>query len=431
MTNRKKVLWIALTSVCSLCACQKSVALGKVENIAYEDGILSYDEVERAEGYHIAFAHAGEIVFEDRISDTSIDVESLGLKGNITFSVSAYSGETTGETTVYEFTVLTTFGDIVFEAEDYLANYGTGKEQCNFRNNILAHNGAYVGGIDDAGQGVYIDYLCPIAGTYTLESYYTTAMPVAHDDVWVNGKFQAKYDYTINTGWGGDTYNAEKAEVEITLQEGWNTISVMKNGDSNDNWGSFVELDYFVLKGSGEEYNVDDLAKYGPRPSAYRLEAEMGSPRRKNKDIGLYECKNPCIAETEENQYSNGFLMGNIESNYDGVEWQFNSPVKATYKVEIAYASGAFEGSSEASPSFVVTQEEVGLTKNIDFLDHEIKTIGNLPYTGWNQVAVANKTVEITLEQGKNFIYCLKLDSVGSGFFQIDYVDLTFVSEVQ
>lgn len=431
MTNRKKVLWIALTSVCALTACQKNVTLGKVGNIRYEDGVLSYDEVEHAEGYDVVFSHAGEVVFEDRISDTSIDVESLGLEGNITFSVSAYLGSTKGEKTVYEFTVLTAFGDIVFEAEDYLANYGTGKEQCNFRNNILAHNGAYVGGIDDAGQGIYINYLCPIAGTYTLESYYTTDMPIAHDDVWVNGKFQAKYDYTAKTGWGGDTYNAEKAEVQITLEEGWNTISVMKNGDSTDNWGSFVELDYFVLKGNGEKYNVDDLAKYGPRPSAYRLEAEMGSPRRKNQDIGLYECKNPCIAQTEENQYSNGFLMGNIESNYDGVEWQFNSPVKATYQVKIAYASGAFEGSSEASPSFIVTQEEVGLTKNIDFLDHEIKTIEHLPYTGWNQVAVAEKTVEITLEQGKNFIYCLKLDSVGSGFFQIDYVDLTFVREIE
>lgn len=422
---------MALTVV-SLSACQEAGhSLGKVGGISYEDGILSYEAVEGAEGYEISFAHLGEIVFEDRITDTSIDVEGLALEGSIVFSVSAYAGNASGEKSQYEFTVLSVFGDVVFEAEDYLSNYGTGKEQCNYRNNILASNGAYVGGIDDAGQGVYIHYLCPVAGTYAFEAHYATAMPPAHNDVWVNGAYQARFDYTVNTGWGGDTFSPETAEVEIALQQGWNTISVMKNGDASDTWGSFTELDYFVLKGDASTYNADDLISYGRYPEVYRLEAEMGSPRRKNKDIGIYECKNPCIASGGGFTYSNGFLMGNIESNYDGVEWQFNSPYKAKYQVSIAYASGEFEGSSLASPSFVVTQEEVGLTKNVDFLEHEIRTIRELPYTGWNVVTVAEQTAEITLEQGKNFIYCLKLDAAESGFFQIDYIDISLMEEIE
>ena len=73
-----------------------------------------------------------------------------------------------------------------------------------------------------------------------------------------------------------------------------------------------------------------------------------------------------------------------------------------------------------------MTQEEVGLVKNADFADYEQKTLASLPYTGWDTVALSEQTAEITLEQGKNFIYCLLLDSADSGFFQIDYIELVF-----
>lgn len=131
----------------------------------------------------------------------------------------------------------------------------------------------------------------------------------------------------------------------------------MKNGDSSDNWGDYAELDYFVIHGDGSEYNADDLLEYGETPAYYRLEAEMGSPRLKNKNSNMYMCKNPPIVQQDGLVYSNGFIMGNIESNYDGVEWQFNSPVKAKYRVRLAYAAGAFEGSTPARPSFIVTQK--------------------------------------------------------------------------
>lgn len=205
----------------------------------------------------------------------------------------------------------------------------------------------------------------------------------------------------------------------------------MKKGDASDNWGGFAELDYFVIKGNGASYNADDLLEYGERPAAYRLEAEMGSPRKKNPQNNLYECKNPAILSDGAFKYSNDFLMGNIESNYDGVEWHFNSPVKAKYRVKIAYAAGEFEGSKRAAPTFMVTQEQVAMFRNADFEDLEKATFKNLPYTGWNNVTVADGYVEIVLEKGKNFIYCLKLDSADSGIFQIDYADLIFVEEVE
>ena len=431
------ILLLVLTSLSALASCGEitpSVRLNKVGNISYEDGILSFDAVENAEGYNVKFTHRGEVAYEDKIQDTALDVESLGLEGNINLEISAYAGKSNGESVSYNFTVLSTFGDVVFEAEDNLYNFGTGKDQSNFRNNPAASKGAYVGGLDDCGHGVYINYLCPVAGIYTFESYYTAVDVPCYNDVWVNGEYQARYVYTENTGYGGDTFTPAKAEVEIELVKGWNTISVYKNGTEAEKWGSFTELDYFVLKGTKEKYNVDDLLEYGERPEYYRLEGEMGSPRKKDPYDGVFKCKNPAIIQDMNNKYSNGFLLGAIESQYDGVSWHFNSPVKAKYELTVAYASGAFDGSRLARPSFVVSQEEVALFKNADFKKLPIVTMDSLPYTGWNNVTVAEQKVEITLEQGKNFINCLLLDDVNkvySGFFQIDYVDMKFIGEVE
>lgn len=406
------------------------VKLGDVEGIVYENGILSYDEVSGAAGYDVVFSHLGEVVYEDKIEDTAIDIESLGLEGKIKLEISAYAGSSVGAKTTYEFTVLSTFGNIVFEAEDNLYNFGTGKKQSNFRNNTMAHKGAYVGGIDDAGQGVFINYLCPVAGTYDFTVYYCmnpeSGFNVAYNDVWVNGEKQARFTFDEVTGWGGDRFDAANTTERITLEKGWNTISVMKNGDASDNWGGFAELDYFILSGDGSTYDVDELASYGTRPAAYRLEAEMGSPRRVGTS-GMSECKNPCIKEYADKKFSNGFIMGNIESNYDGVEWHFNSPVKAKYSIKLAYASGEFDGSKLAKPTVIVTQEEVLLYKNADFKEMEQHTFAALPYTDWGNVTVTDESVEITLEAGKNFIYCLLLDSADSGFFQIDYAELTYI----
>ena len=403
--------------------------LGKVADIVYEDGLLTYGEVEGATGYEVRFEHRGEIVYEDTVTGTAIDVMSLGLAGTIDFSIRAVADGAVGPYAELSFEVLATFGEVVFEAENYLYNFGTGKESSNFRNNPLASNGAYVGGIDDAGQGIYIDYLSPKAGTFEFVLYYTTDMAPARNEVWVNGECQATFLCEEKTGWGASGwYSPVPTSVEIELEAGWNSISVMKNGDSSNNWGSFVEMDYLVLKGDGSAYNPDDLLQYGERP-VYRLEAEMGSPRKKNVDSGLNTAKNPAIVEDAVNKYSNGFLLGGIEQNYDGVEWHFYSPVAATYSINVAYAAGEFGGSKLPKPSFIVTQEAVGLSRNADFNNYEAKTIDGLSYTGWNHVEVSETSVEIELEQGDNYIYCLLLNSVESGFFQLDYCDLTFVSE--
>ena len=440
--NMKKIYTLLFVAVASstVLACSNNgqnetkpeeIKLDDVTGFKYEEGILSFDSVTGATNYEYVFSHKGEEVYKDILDVTSVDIEALGLEGNIDLSVTALCENGKSDPSTYKFIVLSTFSDVVFEAENYLYNFGTGKSDSNFRNNPLASNGAYVGGLDDAGHGIYINYLCPFEGDYKIESCYcyhkTSSITEAHHDIWVNGQYASKFIYTEDTGWGGATFNPAKTNTTIHLIKGWNTISIMKNGTSSDNWGDFAEIDYITLYGNSEQYNVDDLDTYGIRPATYRLEAEMGSPRRKFPN-GLYQCKNPCIVEDSDHKYSNGFIMGNIENKYDGVEWHFDSPVAAKYSIKIAYAAGMFEGCKPAKPSFIVTNAAIGLQKNIDFLDYEIKQMDELEYTGWNNPVVAEQSFELTLQQGDNFIYCLLMND--SGFFQIDYCDLTFVEEV-
>lgn len=401
------------------------ITLAAVTGLAYQEGKLTFNAVSGAEGYKVSITHQGESVYSSSIKAAELDISSLELAGNLVAKVKAYKGLDESPEASLDFTVKVAFGDVVIEAENNLYNFGTGKETSNFRNNTLAHGGAYVGGIDDAGQGVYINYLSPVAGTFAFDAYYTTDMNPAYNDVWVNGVSVARFAFSEKTGWGGgSSYNAAMATVDIPLVKGWNTISVMKNGDSSDNWGSFAELDYFVLHGDKSEYNPDDLSTYGSRPSAYRLEAEMGSPRKKNTDTKLNTVKNPCIKEDATNKYSNGFLMGGIESAYDGVEWHFYSNEKAQYNLKAGYASGQ----DGAYLSFFVTQTPVALTHDADFADLTPATIKGLSNTGWNKVATTAATTSVTFEAGDNYLYCLKASD--SAIYQLDYVDMSFVSVV-
>jgi len=401
------------------------LTLAAVTGLAYQNGKLTFNAVTGAEGYKVVITHQGESVYSSSVMATEVDLSSLELAGNLLAKVKAYKGLEESPEASLEFVVKVAFGDIVIEAENNLYNFGTGKDTSNFRNNTLAHGGAYVGGVDDAGQGVYINYLSPVAGTFAFDAYYTTDMNPAYNDVWVNGVSVARFAFSEKTGWGGaSSYNAAMATVNIPLVKGWNTISVMKNGDSTDNWGSYAELDYFVLHGDKSEYNPDDLSAYGSHPSAYRLEAEMGSPRKKNADTKLNTVKNPCIKEDATNKYSNGFLMGGIESAYDGVEWHFYSEEKAQYTLKAGYASGQ----DGAYLSFYVSQAAIALTHDADFADMTPATIKGLANTGWNKVTPTATTASITLEAGENYLYCLK--AADSAIYQLDYVDLSFVSVV-
>ena len=69
-----KYLLICLSTI-SLLGCNETITLSKVNNITYSDGLLSFDAVEKAEGYNVKFSHLNEVVYEDKIKDTAIDVK--------------------------------------------------------------------------------------------------------------------------------------------------------------------------------------------------------------------------------------------------------------------------------------------------------------------------------------------------------------------
>ena len=67
--NSKKIKIFTLTSLMLLVSCG-GPKVGVVQNITFEEGILSFDPVENAEGYYIKFTQDGELVYEDKITDT-------------------------------------------------------------------------------------------------------------------------------------------------------------------------------------------------------------------------------------------------------------------------------------------------------------------------------------------------------------------------
>lgn len=441
---KKKISLVLLLGLLSSCNAQAieyndyvsptfDSSIGIVKNVEINNSIITYNAVDGASGYRFSFIdEKGKTLYKEyNFNKTSINCSLLGLEGNLTFEVAAIKDNKYGPTTKLYIELLTCFDKVEFEAEDYLYNFGTGKAESNFRNNSMAHRGAYVGGIDDCGQGIYINYLCPFDGTYNFDAYYITNEPIALNGVYVNGIKQATYVFDKKSEWGNiSNFNTNIATVSISLKRGWNTISVMKEGDASNNYGSYAELDYFVLHGDERYYNRSDLEiEFGTKPDKYRLEAEMGSPRKKNI-INVFECKNPAIIQDNTYKYSNGYLIGGLDNRYDGVEWQMFVDEETTYKIDIGYASDQ----DNAYATFYITQKEIALSHGADFLDMGGTRI-DLGKYGWNNVKHLETDKTITLKPGKNFIYCLKMEPTPKKtsenpnpenicIFQLDYIDL-------
>ncbi len=98
MKSRILFILLIVALMFTFVACN-NVEIGKVSNISYLDGVITFDEVEGATAYDVVISHNGEAVYEDTIQDTAIDVTVLGVEGNLTLSVNAVVGEDKGEAT--------------------------------------------------------------------------------------------------------------------------------------------------------------------------------------------------------------------------------------------------------------------------------------------------------------------------------------------
>ena len=428
---------LALTLAC--CAESKDNSLPEVDiavtNLKYEGTTLCFDSVESAIGYSLQLVKNKQVLFDDVIQKESIDLSPLNVYGNVEASVRPLFADKVGKSTAISIVSLKKFDSLYIEAESGSYNIGTGKDLSNYRWNECASDTYYIGGIDDRGQGVYFNLLIPFDGTYEFRCHYAAMLDDknAHDDVWVNNAYAGRFEFNEGQGWFGSSpvgylMNLPVAKTNITLHKGWNTVSVFKMGTAADNWGSFAELDYFEIIGSGEAYNPDELeASFGKEPSVYRLEAEMGSPRRFNTDTFIYECKNAPVISEGGATFSNDFCLGNIESDYDGVEWRFKAKQEGKYALKLNYASQAFEGSKKPRPTYVVTQEPIDVEDGYLFAEYKQYVLPELDYTSSWVDFIDAPEIEIDLEKGVNYIYCLLLDDQGSGYFRIDYADMRFV----
>lgn len=286
--------------------------------------------------------------------------------------------------------------DALVEAETGLIN------QNMYRENSLAHGGAYVGAIDNCGQGVQIDFYSYIPGAHDFEIYYTTGSPNSYHNVYVNGEYSAKAVYSVNTGWGAEnSYNPSSVTVSINLDEGWNRIAVIKDGISSDNpaYGGWAELDYFVIKGTGNDYVP---LESGPVFTSTKLEGELAKVNNSG-DAAAYNAN-----------ASNHYTQGGINATGQGVDIWANIAQAGTYRVQIAYSHT--NGDNQSIASIRVNEETI------------MQTIA-LPYTGgkaWNDPVLAPDEIEIVLNYGRNHIYVTREDD--SNWFTIDCLVLTLIS---
>jgi hypothetical protein len=415
---KKKIIFIIPFLIPFLSACNNidnvnvdklQIGLGDVNNLRYSNQAIYFDKVKDALRYHIEIEYKNETVFAKDIKVNQYDVEILNLVGENTVYVTAYNTSKKSKKAKLDFTITNIDSDTIYEGEHGLLSYGDNNAS-NYRNNPLAHNGAYAGGLDDCGAGLHFDHYSYLAGTRNFEIYYTTDVVNSWHDVYVNGVKQAKAVYSERTGWGGvDKFSPRKVTVEINLEIGWNNIELVKTGTSSDapQWGGFAEVDYVVIKGTGQEYIVDKEAGI----PVFKLQAEMGSAIKWDIDRQEWTIKNPAKYYPEA---SNHYMLGNIDNEGEGVDIHINVPKRGYYSVQMAYA----QDNSFDTFATLYTDEAPRLKVKLPLPEK----------TGWGTPTLSAVSDVLEFAQDGNHLYIKKSGETGS--FEIDYVLLTYVGEI-
>ena len=304
--------------------------------------------------------------------------------------------------------------DKVIEAEYAALDFGS-----LYKSDSTASNGAYIGDINKAGQGLQYYYFSYAAGEFDLDAYYVSKMtdnPTSK--VLVNDEEQGYFEME-NVGVWNDMTKAKVATVKVKLNKGWNKINILKGN-------SYAQFDKFVLKaGTGFDLREFDGYDFNVAPS-YRLEAELGTPLLKNAETGKWKYDSSKYPRTVAGA-SLGYYIGGIDALGQGVEWAFNAPVAGRYqvKVSVGQASGATGNSLYFYHSTSNYRDSV---PNADDMK-AVETIMNLQNagTGWGKFSVDSATITLDLKKGYNFIYALK--GVSSSYVELDYAELTYVGK--
>ena len=392
--------------------------LSNVLNVRLEGKILIFDEVLNAVSYEVEIYKDDKLIVSTIIGKTSLDLSSYHLFGTYVVKIKAARGLNYSEVSTVTINVLEDVDDVVLEAEDGLLDYTL------YKGNNLAHGGAYIGDIDNCGQGVYYNYNCPVAGTYDIEVHYMRGVVDSKHDLFINGTYTETVIYDENTGWGtASAINTATKTVSVNLNEGWNTICLIKNGTESDNYGGWAELDYLVVKGRNYTYDPSNMDKNLP---LFRLEAELGAAIKRvdNQDGYKWVKNNTNNPPSPVCDASLGYLRGNFNTIGEGIEWQFNCNRSGSYEVTICYATAD-------SAKIYFYNSDINFRDNVisanDLLTKYNQIIINLDsVNGWDNLAICSQKFILELNNGSNFIYALREEV---GYFQIDYIELRFIGE--
>lgn len=238
-------------------------------------------------------------------------------------------------------------GTARLEAEDYSHSLTTA-----YNGDERASGGAYVGAIDNGGQGLQFEYFAYHAGKRELTVAYATGNPGSFHTLYVNYEPSGTVDYPENTGWIGDNGGVTAtAKAEIELVKGWNTIHLVKDGDGSNNYGGYAQVDYIEISGSGLPY---DPADYEVR-TEYVYEGEMGY---------LHTSGAPFADANNQLRYS----AGEINATGQGVDFENLRLPAGRYSVQAAIASDGPRTVSfrvdEEAPVMVEIEEGYGFNQH-------------------------------------------------------------------
>ena len=236
---------------------------------------------------------------------------------------------------------------------------------------------------------------------------------------------QGNLTYSENTGWGSvEAYNAAKTTLTITLQEGWNRISVFKD-DGNGGW---AELDYFVINGTDKVYNSDDFEGVNTTsPNTYRLEGEQAGmiSRTYNEDNMTWNRYSGNIDRFWSEKASNCTMVGGIDAVGQGLEWHLNVNEGGKYRITVVYAHSYGDNFVNLSLYHSATHLRGVTMNNAELQEYKVSDLAIGAGSGWGTPVVNTQTFEIDLAKGTNFIYLIK--ELQNVYCQIDYIELTYI----
>ncbi len=373
-----------------VCSCGYSTpvatSLDVPANLAFANGTLTFDAVDGAAFYKVTVLSGETVVYTKEISETSISLRNLGFYGNHTISVVALGKNAalddiqSAAATTEQLIKYYDDGALV-EAEDSVLNpkhIWSGED---------AHGGGLALDFNDCGQGVYFRYFAYEAGERTLTIHYATGSAGSQMQLFVNGADCGAVVFDTNTGWNNPT---GVKTVTVTVKEGWNELSLIKHGNADNNWGGWVQLDYFVFSGTEKEYDISNIDF---KAEMYKLEAEIAAWHWANG--------NTRPSNWGGDGFSGWYGLGSIDNPGDGVKYTLKVADAGTYKVVLAYGNG---GTTDIKVS----------------VNGADATTATLPASGgWSSVALAEIASGIELNAGDT----LTVDVLrGDVWFTIDYI---------